>query len=149
MSNKRDNLIPAGIPIYPTHYTTHDGGDWLRWNFGAIEKLPVIVERDNRTTRIVTAQYGLKVRVHSLALDNPAKGVGNFPRWDCINGWTTPPKILYVTSDDIDNMLRKKGLDIEDIREPNWKRLYLVTCVALVSYITLLLYLESIGVFER
>lgn len=72
--------------IRPRSYTTEDGGKWLDWVYPAFDEGLLAISTDKH---IVLDGAGI---VHSIALENPAAGNGNFPRWDALNGWTTPNK---------------------------------------------------------
>ena len=77
----------------PTHYISYEGGGWEEW----LTTLPVYYKfledkvKYCKKTEAVACKLG-NVTFHALAFDNPAKGWGSFPRWDCINGWTTTIK---------------------------------------------------------
>ena len=59
--------------LLPVFYTEREGGEWLRWDSGPVHE-----------DQLYDLGY------HSFAFDDPAKGCGNFPRWDVLSAWTTP-----------------------------------------------------------
>ena len=79
--------------IKPTHYTTTDGGVWKLWEGKKIDvtELPKYTSFTVGRSKFILLPYksGQNIKIHSLAFDDPAFGLGNFPRWDSINGWTT------------------------------------------------------------
>ena len=74
------------MKLYPTWYTTREGGTWEEWTVGSFTK--------KQLKDAVVVAHGILhgVVFHSLAFENPAAGWGNFARWDCLNGWTTTLK---------------------------------------------------------
>lgn len=71
--------------LYPFAYTRAEGGSFVDWTgqYVTHKRLDRLVKQQRPTVQI----WGCTV--HCLVFDNPAVGVGRFPRWDCINGWTT------------------------------------------------------------
>ena len=69
---------------FPWYYTDVEGGPWIRWTSRAVnqQKLHKLPAYNG-----VTTLFGIKI--HSLAFEDPKYGEGKFPRWDCINRWTT------------------------------------------------------------
>ena len=72
----------------PSHYTSEEGGTWNIWYGNTISDIFLDAAAGIGHKYIII--QGLKV--HSLAFfDLVPKGFPErFPRWDCINGWTTP-----------------------------------------------------------
>lgn len=67
----------------PTHYTAREGGTYERWPDELDFKMEWLKLADKHSVSMGS------IKIHSLTFDNPAMGYGNFPRWDCLNGWTT------------------------------------------------------------
>lgn len=74
------------MKIYPFAFTEKEGGEYIPWDGSSIDTKQLNQIRDINFSII----NGF--RVHSLCFENPAAGLGNFPRWDCVNGWTTTIK---------------------------------------------------------
>ena len=80
--------------IKPMYYASTEGGMWFKWTDKAID----ITELNNYiipigthpTAIIIPLDDQTGIQVHALAFGDPAIGWGEFPRWDCINGWTMP-----------------------------------------------------------
>lgn len=80
----------------PTYYTTHEGGLWRKWKGGTVTKKELELARIRLQKALhvtggaceaaVTLQ---SVSVHALAFGDALLQTGIFPRWDCLNGWTT------------------------------------------------------------
>ena len=68
--------------IYPWEFTSQEGGTLYPWRFGPISNKDL----SQRDTRFVLING---MRVHSLIFESAAAGLGNYARWDCVNGWTT------------------------------------------------------------
>jgi hypothetical protein len=67
----------------PSYYTESEGGAWIPWPQGFVIDEADYEERDWLYCRFSCGTRTLSV--HSLAFGEP---VGEFERWDCINGWT-------------------------------------------------------------
>ena len=75
----------------PTHYTTIEGGGWKAWPSWVSFNSEVLNLRNSERIEASPTDGRLPsgpLRVHSLAFADPEGGFGDFPRWDCINGWT-------------------------------------------------------------
>lgn len=70
------------LTLVPDYYTDREGGNWKSW---PLQELIVDDFHLNQRSKDFVEMYGLKV--HSLAFGNPRAGLGNFLRWDCINGF--------------------------------------------------------------
>jgi len=81
------------IVIKPTHYTSYEGGIWKLWPFNASIKAKALDEALEYCK--ITGEswfYLSSMRIHSLAFieyNQRTNSMGNYARWDCINGWTT------------------------------------------------------------
>ena len=69
----------------PEYYTEKEGGMWKK--FDPKEGWHPLDTRllKQRSKTSVTIKG---IEVHSIAFDDPACGIGNFVRWDCINGFS-------------------------------------------------------------
>ena len=73
--------------IKPTYYTTQEGGSWKIYGF--------LIYPSEDYLHLVSTNKGNRFLwygefIHSLAFSDPInKPINSFPRWDCINGWTT------------------------------------------------------------
>lgn len=73
----------------PSYYTSKEGGNWKRWEYGSIKELVLVP--DTKACPATVTLNGIKV--HSLAFGTFLAGFGCFARWDCIRGWTDKPHL--------------------------------------------------------
>lgn len=77
-------------PMQPTHYTIRDGSYWYNWKGNPVTEDDLDISKT--VNRLIDIPYSddCFYRVHSLAFSNPIDvPTHSFPRWDCINSWTT------------------------------------------------------------
>ena len=90
---KENNYWEKEGDLTPKFYTSREGGSWERYIGEPRSREDLRLYMDHaplKTMCMVVDNSGIAQPVHSLAFDNPALGDGNFPRWDIVNGWTTP-----------------------------------------------------------
>ena len=86
--------------IVPTHFTSHETGEWKRYKGSGFTKedltlatdIPISLENSAEINNgiVLTATLGeTRYLIHALAFADPALGTGRFARWDRRNGWTT------------------------------------------------------------
>ena len=78
--------------LQPMHYTSAEGGHWKMWPPWVSFSPDVLALRDPKDVEASPRDGRTPaepLRVHSLAFGDGTRGHGNFPRWDCVNGWTT------------------------------------------------------------
>lgn len=68
--------------MIPTFVSPYEGCKWFKWTYGEISE----DELSKRSKYDV--EMGSCKSVHALAFGDVETGYGNFPRWDCVNGWT-------------------------------------------------------------
>lgn len=81
--------------LTPQYYTNIEGGYWLTWPGGSVDRWDLERLRawpQVGDTLIINGRF-----VHSLAFGEVWHGFGFYPRWDVINGWTTPLDAIEVT----------------------------------------------------
>ena len=66
--------------IKTDYYTNKEGGTWIKWPDNVKLEYRDLLKRSRDTIKIGVLD------IHSIAFDNP-KGINNFFRWDCINGF--------------------------------------------------------------
>ena len=79
--------------LKPTHYTSYEGGIRKPWPINASIKVKAL-DGALEYCKITRESWFLLggMRIHSLAFVEPnqrTNTMGNYARWDCINGWTT------------------------------------------------------------
>ena len=73
--------------LQPTHYSSTEMGRWRVWPPFCILSPVVLAQRALKHVKV--CEYnGETLYAHALAFGDVTRGFGNFPRWDCINGWT-------------------------------------------------------------
>jgi len=78
------------LQLRPLYYTKIDGGTWLPYPIGLkLCKHDLIRARTRHKDIGLTSFQHSNIKIHSIALENPAAGSGAFARWDIVNGWTT------------------------------------------------------------
>jgi hypothetical protein len=80
----RVRYILNHIRLTPDYYTEIEGGIWWPWPSCSV---PFDVGWLNKRSLTSDYVHMHTLQVHALAFGEPAAGVGNFLRWDCINGW--------------------------------------------------------------
>lgn len=87
------------ISLIPKYFSDREGHIWQLYEGSGFtqEQLDLAIRphafNDKPPTTdpiILIATVGHKnYYIHALAFDDPARGTGNFGRWDVISGWTT------------------------------------------------------------
>ncbi len=88
--------------LQPTHYTSAEGTYWKTWP-SEVPFSPDVLSLRSPTTVEVTP-YDARTSpeslcVHSLAFGDGVGSFDTYPRWDCVNGWTTKELALDPTAE--------------------------------------------------
>lgn len=76
-------------PLYAYYYTGHDMGNW---QFARLDTPIEVTVAELASTKIQNFEANAligKYYIYAIAFENPVVGLGNFARWDIIDGWTT------------------------------------------------------------
>ena len=88
--------------LTPSYFISKQGDEWKPWPLGAVDSRelhnPIEFIRTGKhwcsiDTKIFANKEGtVHVAVHALLFGEPYE-LEVYPRWDCINGWTTKPTL--------------------------------------------------------
>lgn len=92
---------------FPSHYTKKEGGAWFVWTYG---KVDINALKPTGTPTVTIKDQ----TVHALAFSDPSQGIGKFPRWDCIGGWSTTFKTAEYQSPNVKHGLIDQRNKIND-----------------------------------
>lgn len=69
--------------ILPWEYTEREGGTFIRWTGGIIDRESIPPPRRRASTVLLNG-----ITVHSFIIGPYEYGTDYYARWDCVNGWT-------------------------------------------------------------